>query len=488
MTCLLLPIKVFPQPILPVCEGRFGEGSGTLLLNSAPVQTARGQSILGANALYAIEDDQAWSGDLAKKLRTLKISSLRFPGGEVADWYDWERSLNAPEMLPFTDYREFLERAKEVGADALYFVVNLESAFLLPGDREANVHIYAEKAARWVAEVKRQGYKVKYWEIGNESYLPGTTYSLTAAEYAEALSIFSRAMKKADPEIVIAANGPSGANGVGFADKFERDQLAFIRGEGRAVCGKKPEKDCVEKVRRVIPGTAQPQPWWEVVATIAGNDFDMAVVHSYSSVTLPRATGETNFRETNVIGGLRERLVQMTGRQIEISVTEWNVPPERRKRMSAEEAVFSNIIKLGNYKAVGVEHAHFWPLRYPKREGAERALLTMDKLDETPMYRALEFVMPVMNADYVRQSALEDGVYALIATASSGEKVLLVNERRGARKIGLQLQDGSRQGVRVMHYSAGRRSEGAACVTSDGKGKIVVNLPPASLTTIMFVH
>lgn len=467
-------------------------------VGDAPVSDEPAKSLLGVNILFHIDDDKAWNEGLPAKLRQLGLSSLRFPGGEVADRYDWETGgrdnarvtdkESPAEAAGYTDYLEFLERAKAAGIADIYFVVNLESAFLAPGDRDENVRRYAGKAARWVAEVRRRGYRVKYWEIGNESYLDGTTFPLTAAEYADALSVFSGVMKQADPSIVIAANGPSGEESNGFADKLTREQLEFFRGKGRKLCGRKPDKDCIVRIREAVPGIEKPEPWWGVVSARAGNDFDMAVIHSYSRVKLPKRPDGAGLRELKQVRRLRAMLERKTGREIAVSVTEWNVPPKRRETLARGAAALSNVVKLGNYMAAGVEHAHLWPLRYPGTESEVRMLLTMEGLEITPMYRALEAVAPVMNAAFGGQEVLANGVYALQTTATDGERVALVNAGNHARAVHLQLAAGTPHGVKVHQLSGDSMSGGEICGASGALGDVSISLPPGSLTTVILTQ
>ena len=89
---------------------------------------------------------------------------------------------------------------------------------------------------------KEKGYDVKYWEIGNETYLPGTYYPATAREYAEAFGKYARAMKGVDPSIQIGAVGPLGSR----CGRPARS--AFARGTGhqrelkRSPCGRDRER------------------------------------------------------------------------------------------------------------------------------------------------------------------------------------------------------------------------------------------------------
>lgn len=441
---------------------------------------------LGANVLYWIDDDAAWTqGGLLEVLRRAQITTLRFPGGEVADNFDWERNaLERPDDYPGEaptdalkaqrlDHEAFLRYARQLGAGDVFLVVNLESAYLAPGNTEDNILRYAKKAAAWVKEVKRLGYRVRHWEVGNESYLKETSYPLTASEYAHAVSIYSREMKKADPDILIGVHGPASLDESGFADSLTDEQLEYVRGNGKAVCAGRLGKDCVDEIRKRVPGRAEDSPWWDVVLREAQHSIDFAVVHRYSRA---EAYG---FRETDRLIKLRTRMEKAVGRCVGLAVTEWNVPYKGLPTSDQTQAALDNLVALGAYMAAGASHAHFWPVRFQHNDG--RALLTFEQGAPTASYRALQLFAPMLLGSPVRQAMLGDDVYMLHTRTEADERVMLIN--RGRTPVSVSIPGATAQ----VHQLAGpSMTEGRFCRISHDR-RVEVELPPASISVAIVV-
>lgn len=197
---------------------------------------------------YAEPNGRAATAELTPAL-------LRFPGGSVANWYDWEndRYFDLPPELdeqyknpqrwqknldedPVRNgqvgFDDFISLAREVGAEPV-LVVNLYYPFdLTPDD-------LAERAAAWLRHVNAErGLGVKYWELGNE-------YNLRAyvdryadpsdpegrrrdpAAYVEVGQKTAASMRAVDPSITLLAAGtsPGGMNpSAGAAEAPEEAQ------------------------------------------------------------------------------------------------------------------------------------------------------------------------------------------------------------------------------------------------------------------------
>lgn len=76
---------------------------------SRPISSA----LLGTNNLYWIDDDRVWANpEFPALLKSLGVQSLRFPGGEVADNYDWETNrLERRGFCPSCGARRMAESA-----------------------------------------------------------------------------------------------------------------------------------------------------------------------------------------------------------------------------------------------------------------------------------------------------------------------------------------------------------------------------------------
>ena len=200
---------------------------------------------IGINVNFLLDDDANRPGalqSLAQALRMAGVKYLRYPGGEKSDGYLWsvppytssvptlarwaageyptnqewpsyDRNLVQPDGRTFRtaplDFDEFMQVCRDIGC--VPTIVVCYDSMYKPAQTGGVAPTRAqllETAREWVryANVTR-GYNVKYWEIGNESYLPHYNGSASATDYARDLIEFSRVMKGVDPTIRIGANG-----------------------------------------------------------------------------------------------------------------------------------------------------------------------------------------------------------------------------------------------------------------------------------------
>jgi len=309
----------------------------------------------GVNALFMVEDDAALADEgLARCLREMPCRLIRYPGGEMADNYHWRtHRLHDPKHWPFrqgpdtTDTDEVMRWCRRIGAEPI-FVVNLESAFV-QGDIEVGVR----EAAEWVRYCnKEKGYNVKYWEIGNETYLFGTYYPLKAREYADAVARFSRAMKAVDPTIKIGAIGPLGPTQIvtmEFVPDAERENVRKM--------GKQKRRELRAALMKKLGANRRGDAWWPTVVNAAGDAMDFAVVHRYH----PNVFGP-DINADKPVAALRRFLrEQIPNREIPVALTEWNLSRNAKVTTLGHALALAELI--GDYLAGGVDLATFWPLR-----------------------------------------------------------------------------------------------------------------------------
>jgi hypothetical protein len=233
---------------------------GSQILND----TRRRQT--GINLNYLMDDDRnvllSPKRTLNEALRELGVKYLRYPGG-------WKSAINLWSVPPFTsgqpkllreipagwlpknrillgpdggwridpyDFDEFLETCRAVDGQPC-LVVPYESIYWpakegwTPPAREQIL----ETVVAWVHYANPvKGATVKYWEIGNETWLNDKQLpnGIPAATYARDLLEFSRRMKAEDPSILIGANGDT-------------------------------------------------NEWWEKILRVAAGSIDFLAVHSY---------------------------------------------------------------------------------------------------------------------------------------------------------------------------------------------------------------
>lgn len=176
--------------------------------------------LLGQNVQWTDGGDDMLGPDgqqrpvMMDRLKSLRPTSLRFPGGAQSDSYRWKNAIGAlsarRDNLHFHGKRfqrslmgthEFLELCEAVGAQP-FITVNTVTG-------------KAEEAAEWLkltnvtGLVSRQSGKrlprVPFWEIGNEPYLKEGDESqrLSPAVYVERANDFIRALRAVDPTVRI---------------------------------------------------------------------------------------------------------------------------------------------------------------------------------------------------------------------------------------------------------------------------------------------
>lgn len=395
---------------------------------------ARGPRIdprfFGVNTLFWIEDDDARAdGRITAALRDLPCGLMRFPGGEVADNFHWRTTaLDNIKEFPASEgpdklcFDEFIAWRDEIGTEAIC-VVNLESGFL-HGDIDAAVR----EAADWVRYSNiEKTYGVRYWEIGNETDLAGTRYPLRAAEYADAVARFSKAMKAVDPSILIGALGPFGADQTVYLDTLTPEGLAHMRAVPR---GQRKDASKRNFATRDTPGPA----WWPTVCSIAGGQFDFAIVHRYDGTR--QSIGDVTapaIRPGAALEQLDAFFRKATGSRVPLALTEWNL--SRTVRMSPAEHGVSIAEMAMSYLEAGVEMANYWPMRYPSlKSSGFRAMLDHETHEPRPAYHALR-MLGARAGD--RVAAVRNDAHAVAAMATvndAGDRITVFAASRHPRR------------------------------------------------------
>jgi len=254
---------------------RLSVNPGVALRTGDPAKTRR---LVGINLNYLLDDDANRPGarPLAEALRAMGAGALRYPGGAKSDVTFWSTppyagphpglARRGPQEWPSNDARvfdpgkgsyvtdpldfdEFMALCRAASAEPVLVAAH-DATFRppTPGGVIPEREDLLAAAVAWVryANLEKK-YGVKYFEIGNESYLDTYDGGCRAEDYARDLVLFSRAMKAVDPSIQIGANGPVLRDAVGAYD---------------------------EKAGSFAP-------WWKTVFEIAGKDIDFVSVHEY---------------------------------------------------------------------------------------------------------------------------------------------------------------------------------------------------------------
>lgn len=184
--------------------------------------------IFGSNLEWFNEAGGLASQDAALRDRLVSLARdqgmtvQRFPGGILADYYNWRDGIGPRSERPTRPHPsdsgssrhlfgspEFFEFLKRTGAEGL---ITVNAGTGTPED-----------AAAWIKYTNQPGHPqraadgfpnpigVKLWEVGNELYLPGNPHeqkiTVTPEVYAERYLRFAEAMRAADPSITVVAIG-----------------------------------------------------------------------------------------------------------------------------------------------------------------------------------------------------------------------------------------------------------------------------------------
>lgn len=216
-TELLLATSNIPVATLNIDAAAAGSAVNTALLGSNIEWVHNGDGLVSSNA-----QPRAAVVDAAKQLGP---TSLRYPGGSLADTYHWRdgigpianrgrnRDLSNQSQQVIFGTDEFLQLASSLSS------VPVITINVMTGD--------AKEAADWVRYVNggvSQQPQVKYWEIGNEPYLKEDArpdLAITPTEYANRANLAITAMKIADPRIKIGIPLRSDTIGGVFATPYQ---------------------------------------------------------------------------------------------------------------------------------------------------------------------------------------------------------------------------------------------------------------------------
>jgi alpha-L-arabinofuranosidase len=165
-------------------------------------------------------DKDGLRGDVRTALEQMRMSNIRWPGGNLASGYRWLDGIGPEKQRPVRhDLAWNAQVSNQFGTDEfIQFCrkMNIEPYFCANcGDGDMR------EAADWVEYCNGTGdsalvklrrkhgfdapHKVKYWGIGNEVDGPWQIGYKTPQEYARSVTEFSKVMKWVDPTIKLVA-------------------------------------------------------------------------------------------------------------------------------------------------------------------------------------------------------------------------------------------------------------------------------------------
>lgn len=176
--------------------------------------------------------------DVVALLQPLRIPVVRFPGGILADHYDWRDGIGPQALRPMRpnpmDGRVW---TNAFGTDEfIQFCRQIGSAGLVTANAgTGNLSL----ARQWQEYFLSQGFPVRFWEVGNEIYLaeprlgssiPGNNALIykTPTQYSAMMTEWSQALRTRDPLVRVgAAAGTTNtsAENVGWLDVLAQSNL-----------------------------------------------------------------------------------------------------------------------------------------------------------------------------------------------------------------------------------------------------------------------
>ncbi|BDS05073.1 hypothetical protein NT6N_01130 [Oceaniferula spumae] len=277
------------------------------------IATTSDNRLLGSNLGLWYEPNELTALSSSPWFKSWKPGLLRMPGGSWSDEYFWNGNgvrfgnkfptkKPGPEgwKIDFSKFKPGFRvfHDKSIHDFNGHIDVQQLHEFINATGSETMVTVNLgtgtpELAAAWVRWANNEmGYKVKYWEVGNElegsweaGHIRPDGSKMTAKKYADLYVKFAKAMKAVDPTIKVG--GPTNSN----------DSIVYVD---------------------------------ELIET-AGDHIDFISFHTYpvdGKMTEPRAVLNESARVGKAVSHIREMLAKhqpKRAKDIEIGITEWHV-------------------------------------------------------------------------------------------------------------------------------------------------------------------
>lgn len=172
-----------------------------------------------------LSDVDGFRRDVLDLMRELRVSVLRWPGGNFVSNYHWTDGVGPKDGRPArlelawhdresnrfgTD--EFLRYCDVVGADP-YICLNMGTGTLeeaLAWIEYCNGTQDTDWTRRRAANGHAEPYDVRYWALGNEMYGEWQVGAMSADEYVAEATRWARAIRMIDPNLRLVSCGQSG--------------------------------------------------------------------------------------------------------------------------------------------------------------------------------------------------------------------------------------------------------------------------------------
>jgi len=184
--------------------------------------TGRGNFHIGTVSLMPVDNVQGFRPDTIALLRQLHSGFWRLPGGNFVSGWSWYDSVgDIDKRPPMFDYAWNAMQTNDVGMDEFMTLCKLIGVepYITVNAGFGDAHSAAEEVeyingsinTRLGAMRARNGhpepYHVKFWNIGNEPWGDFQLGHTALKYYVLKHNEFAKAMRKADPSIILIASG-----------------------------------------------------------------------------------------------------------------------------------------------------------------------------------------------------------------------------------------------------------------------------------------
>jgi alpha-N-arabinofuranosidase len=191
-----------------------------------------------------LSDERGFRLDVLEAVKDLKMTQIRYPGGNFVSNYHWKDGVGPKDERPPRmelawsrletnrfGTNEFMEWVREVGAEP-YFAVNMGTGTIEEAQQWVEYCNVAE--GPYYAELRKEhGYtepwNIKYWSLGNEMDGFWQMGHLNAEDYAKKAREAAKLMKLTSPDIKLIAAGSSNYRPGADPNEWNAKILAELR-------------------------------------------------------------------------------------------------------------------------------------------------------------------------------------------------------------------------------------------------------------------
>ena len=317
--------------LLCVCCTQTSMPTPQITVDVSRVLTDISHNPIGINLNFLIDNET-----VTKASKNLNLGSLRYPIGEIADYYLFDRDRPTQPKISiqdsslwfsnfthpdgtwknFLNFDQFVSVCRSLNTEP-FVVIGIDALAYRGSSPHAQLEEVLQAAIDWVEYANIiKGYNIKYWEIGNENDLAHDSVKWTAADYANTVVKFSQAMKQIDPGIEIGVNGMTGS------------------------------------------------AWWDKVMPIVRNDVDFLVTHQYSSMQNYQQWKSNNWNYTSNVETAQQAIATYNP-ELKLNVTEISSFNPAISQANNIWKMLHNFEILGNLLCFDkVSYFHFWISRW----------------------------------------------------------------------------------------------------------------------------